>query len=114
MDVHRDGWIEDQTRNRVAWLAEGRGGIAVRQGERKRRRRRRRREEEEDGVKANVPLGSERCSNCENRRGTEGGGGRTSAEAAQKVNVQGANLFEVHGPRSTSKLSCRKPSCPIC
>lgn len=70
-------------------------------------------EEGEDGVKANVPLGSERCSNCENRRGTEGGG-RTSAEAAQKVNVQGANLFEVHGPRSTSKLSCRKPSCPIC
>lgn len=29
-------------------------------------------EEGEDGVKANVPLGSERCSNCENRRGTEG------------------------------------------
>jgi len=70
--------------------------------------------EGEDGVKANVPLGSERC-NCENRRGTGGGeGGRTSAEAAQKVNVQGANLFEVHGPRSTSKLSCGKPSCPIC
>lgn len=70
----------------------------------------------EDGVKANVPLGSERCSNCENRRGTggRGRGGGTIAEAAQKVNVQGANLFEVHGPRSTSKLSCRKPSCPIC
>lgn len=32
-------------------------------------------EESEDGVKANVPLGSERCSNCENRRGTGGGGG---------------------------------------
>lgn len=29
-----------------------------------------------------------------------------SAEAAQKVNVQGANLFEVHGPRLTSELSC--------
>lgn len=35
-------------------------------------------------------------------------GGKGSAEAAQKVNVQGANLFEVHGPRSTSELTLQE------
>lgn len=64
-------WIEDQARNRVAWLAEGRREIAV-------GRAKGEKEEGEDGVKANVPLGSERCSNCENRRGTGGADERRS------------------------------------
>lgn len=100
MNVQKDEWIEDQTRNRVAWLAEGRGGAEANggnggrgKGERTLRKREMQREQ----------------------RGRRGGGPKgASAEAAHKVNVQGANLFEVHGPRSTSEHSCRKPSCPIC
>lgn len=103
----RDGWIENQTRNRVAWLAEGRGGIAV--GRTKGGGRGRGRGKGERTLRKR-----EMQQLWEQERDRRGEGRRTSAEAAQKVNVQGANLFEVHGPRSTSKLSCRKPSCPIC
>lgn len=34
----------------------------------------------------------------------------TGVEAAQEVNVQGGNLFGVHGPLSTSKLAGSHPA----
>lgn len=111
--MQKDGWIVDQTRNRVAWLAEGRGGAEARRGKRR------------TGVKANVPLGSERCSEraglgergglkrSERRSGTQGERPRGQPVREFMAPDRLANaLAGSHPAQSASEPRAKGPAAP--